>query len=85
MIERPDDKVVESMARIRHDPDFKRIVEWLRTEKVSLAERAMVMDGIERMQGAYLTVKELVDTIDDAAAVIEATHERKKARKTHIP
>ena len=87
MIDYPDDKVVESMARIRHDPDFKRIIEWLEAEGVSVAKRSMVMNDKDfvRMQGAYLAIDEILKVAKDAAAIIDAAHERKKRPRTHIP
>jgi hypothetical protein len=87
MIEYPDNEVVESFARIRHDPDFVRIIKWLRTEQESVARRSMIMDSKElaRMQGAYLAMQEILNVADDAVNVINAAHERKKKGRTHIP
>ena len=87
MIEYPDNEVVESFARIRHDPDFARIIKWFRTEQESVARRSMIMDSKElaRMQGAYLAIQEILNVADDAVNVINAAHERKKKGRTHIP
>ena len=87
MIEYPDNQVVESFARIRHDPDFKRILDWLRTEQDSVARRSMIMDSkdLARMQGAYISIQEILNVADDAVNVINAKHERTKRPRTHIP
>ena len=87
MIDYPDNDVVESFARMRHDPDFARIIDWFRSEEVSIARRAMIMEPQEvaRMQGAYLAIHEILKVADDAVNVINAAHERKKKGRTHIP
>jgi len=88
MIVYPDDqRVVESMSRIRHDPDFKRIMDWLEEVKIGLATGAMIMDEkqIGRNQGGYLTLEEFLDYVRQAPGVIEAAHVRKNKPKTHIP
>lgn len=75
------------MARLRHDPDFSRIVDWLADEEESVARRSMVMNDKDfvRMQGAYLTISEILRVVNDAAAIIDAAHERKKRPRKHIP
>ena len=88
MIEYPDDnKVVESFARIRHDPDFVRIMEWLAEAKLDLARGAMIMDPnqVARNQGGYMALDDILTTAKEAAAVINAAYERKKLPKTRIP
>jgi hypothetical protein len=88
MITYPDDqKVIESMARLRHDKDFIRILEYLEAECIDVSARAMLMDGIEvaRMQGAYLTIEEFLSTCKGAKDVIEAAHDRAKKPRTRIP
>ena len=88
MIEYPSDNhVIESMARIRHDPDYKRIMTWLDSERLKLATRSMIMETKEvgRMQGGYLTLEEFLNIVNGAASVIDAAHERKQKPKTRIP
>jgi len=87
MIEYPDNQVVESFARIRHDPDFVKILAWLRSEQEMVARRSMIMDAKElaRMQGAYMSIQEILNIADDAVNVINSKHERTKRPRTHIP
>ena len=75
------------MARLRHDPDYIRILAWLENEKISVAKRAMVMNDKDfiRMQGAYLALDEILNEAQDAANIIEASHQRKAKKRTHIP
>ena len=88
MIEYPsDNRVIESMARIRHDKDFIRIMEWLREVRIDLATSAMIMDEkkVGRNQGAFMAVEDVLNYVLDAPGIIEASHIRKSKPKTHIP
>jgi hypothetical protein len=75
------------MARVRHDKDFKIVMQWLRDVRIDLATSAMIMDEsrVGRNQGAFMCVEDILNYILDAPGVIEAAHERKKQPKTHIP
>jgi hypothetical protein len=88
MIPYPDDqRVVESMARIRHDNDFIRIIAWLEEVKLGLATGAMIMseEKFGRNQGGYLTLDEFLEYVRQAPGVIEAAHVKQRKPKTHIP
>lgn len=89
MVEYPSDRrVIEAMARLRHDNDYQIIMTWLLLEKDAISRRAMIQSGDElsRMQGAYQALEQFLDYAKDAANVIEAEHERKKHRsKRNIP
>lgn len=60
----PSENVVASLGRLRHDPDFVRVLDWLLESQHELDKRNRSMiDGVQlRMgQGAALAITEIID------------------------
>jgi hypothetical protein len=87
MIEYPTDQdVLEAFASLSGDHAFNRIVLWLESERIALAERGMTAEaeGFQRLQGSYLAVKEFIKIAKDARTVIRNREERRRNPKTRV-
>ena len=81
MLKNPDPEILESLANLEHNGNFRRIMDWIRDSKVEMVKQLAASTDVVplyRAQGAFGVLEDLHNHATNARAVLAKLSTRSK-------